>query len=257
MAQVGDDLPQTSPVPSASVLDSQPAGNAAEYRAADNPVVRALLDFPPGSISLGGEQTEYRSLFAKGTGSNFPLVTVNGATYRMMQTPSSVSESLLGSSWGQVTEYTTEPALSSGGIVSNAVLQGEAVYAVRGMEGAMAAARVEGSLRVFQRVSFAGSAVIGSESLRDTLCDPREVAAMELSGVGTVVDAARAQGLMRTLLGNAVYQNASVSSGGTKSLLIRLQNGLTLQLMVGEDTVSACGIWSCPEFFEEFAEIMN
>jgi len=257
MTQVGDDMPQTFPVPSASVLDSQPAGNAADYQAAENLTVQTLLNLPPGSISLGGEQTEYHSLFAKSTGSNFPLVSVEGAIYRMMQTPSSVGESLLGSSWGQVMEYTTEPALSNGRIVSNIVLQGEAVYAVRGMEGAMAAARVEGSLRVFQRVSFAGSAIIGNESLKDTLCDPREVAAMELSGVGTIADGAKAQGLMRTLLDNAVYQSASVSTGGSKSLLIHLQNGLILQLMVGDDTVSACGIWSCPEFFEEFTEMMH
>ena len=254
MTQVGDGLPAGSPVPSASVLDSQPAGSAAEYMASQNTVKQALLDIPSGTISLGGEQTEYRNLFAIGTGGNFPLVSVDGATYRMMQTPSSIGESLLGGAWGQVTEYTTEPALSSGGIVSNTVLQGETVYKIRGMDGAMAAAWVGGSLRVFQRVSFAGSAIIGSESLRDTLCDPRDVLAMELSETGTVGDAATARKLMGTLLESAVYQSASVSSGGTKSLLIHLQNGLTLQLMAGEDTVSACGIWSCPEFFEEFKD---
>ncbi|MCL1854459.1 MAG: hypothetical protein FWF86_01895 [Clostridia bacterium] len=253
--QGGDILQEEAPAISASMLDSQPAGGG--YTADENPTERALLDIPPGRISLGAEQTEYHNLFAKGTGSNFPLVSVDGATYRMMQNPSSISESLLGSTWGQVTEYTTEPALSRGGIVSNAVLQGETVYAVRGMDGAMAAARVDGNLRVFQRVSFAGSAIIGNESLRDTLCDPRDVAAMELSEAGTVGDAASARELMRTLLENAVYQSASVSSGGTRSLLIHLQNGLTLQLMAGEDTVSACGTWSCPEFFEEFAAIIS
>ena len=36
--------------------------------------------------------------------------------------------------------------------------------------------------------------------------------------------------------------------------LIGLNNGLTLQLLAGEDTISACGTWSCPDFFEAFME---
>ena len=120
------------------------------------------------------------------------------------------------------------------------------------MQGALAAAYVKGSLRVFQRVSFAGTAILGSETLMDTLADAPRITALELTGAGVIDDPATAQSLMQTLLDNAVYESASVGSGDTKSLLIALDNGLLMQLMVGDDAVSACGTWSCPEFFEAY-----
>ncbi len=245
-----------SPAPSNTVLDSQPAGNEQQTATAGQ---RMLLDVPAGSISVGGEKEgpAFRNLFAKGQGSNFPLISIEGATYRMMKTPGSISDGLLGEGLGQVSEYTLEPALSSGGVVSNVVSQGQTIYAVKGMEGAMAAASVEGALRVFQRVSFAGTAIVGSEDLADTLCGASDVISMELSGVGAIDDASKAQELMGVLLDNASYQSASMSSGGSQSLLIQMKNGLTLQLMVGDDTVSACGTWSCPEFFEAFLVAME
>ncbi|NLV58633.1 MAG: hypothetical protein GXY67_07665 [Clostridiales bacterium] len=257
-AQTGKERMPLSPVPSHTVLDSQTAGGG-EQAATLKATERALLDVPPGSISLGPEKETpaYRNLFAKGQGSTFPLVTVEGATYRMLKTPASIEQSLLGDSLGQVTEYTLEPALSTGGAVSNVVSQGETVYAVQGMRGAMAAALVEGTLRVFQRVSFAGGAIVGNENLEDTLCAASQVVSMELSDVGIIDDAQKAQELMQILLDNASYQSASISSGGSKSLIIGMDNGLLLQLIVGEDTVSACGTWSCPEFFEEFIVAME
>ena len=256
--QAGEGILPIAPLPSADLLDSQTAGNGTQ-EAALTGAERALLDVPPGSISLGGEKEApaYRNLFAKGQGSNFPLVRVSGAAYRMLQTPSSIQQSLLGDSLGQVMEYTLEPALSTGGVVSNVVSQGEAIYAVKGMQGAMVAAQVEGTLRVFQRVSFAGTAIIGNEGLEDTLCPADQVVSMELSDVGAIDDAQKARDLMKILLDNASYQNASMSSGGAQSLLIEMKNGLSLQLMVGDDTLSACGTWSCPEFFEEFIIAME
>ncbi len=247
-----DSVPPKGPQTTATVLDSQPAGNGVEPL--DPLAARALLDVPVGSISLGSEEEvpTFRSIFATAKGSNFPMVMVEGEAYRLLQTPGSMKSSLKGDSLGEVTEYTLEPALSSGGIVSNIVPQGEPVYVVAGMNNAMVAATVDGALRVFQRVSFAGTAVIGNETLEDTLCSAGNVQWMELSGVGAVDDASAAQSLMNTLLANASYQSASVSSGGSQSLLIGLSNGLTLQLMVSDDAVSACGTWSCPEFFEAF-----
>lgn len=257
-SQSGEELLPLSPSPSAELLDSQTAGNGTQGVAL-TAAERALLDVNPGSISLGAEKEApaYRNLFAKGQGSNFPLVRLSGATYRMLQSPASIGQNLLGDSLGQVTEYTLEPALSTGGVVSNVVSQGEAIYTVKGMKGAMAAAQVEGVLRVFQRVSFAGTAIIGSEGLGDTLCSADQVVSLELSDVGVIDDAQKARELMKTLLDNASYQSASLSSGGAQSLLIEMKNGLSLQLMVGDDTVSACGTWSCPEFFEEFIIAME
>ena len=76
--------------------------------------------------------------------------------------------------------------------------------------------------------------------------------ALELSDVGAIDDAQEAQALMSTLLDNASFSNASASGSGRQSLLIYLDNGLILQTIVGDDCVSACGTWSCPDFFEAF-----
>lgn len=233
--------------PAENVLDSHSAGSQATAEP------RAVADVSKGSITMSAGKTRAASgsLYEQGTGSSFPLISLNGATYRMLQSPDSVSDSLLGKQLGSVSEFNVEPALSSGGVVSNAVACGEPVYAVDGMDGALVAAYVEGAMRVFQRVSYAGCAVIGSETLRDTLCAPEAVAWIEIEGLGRV-DGERAQSLMDTLLTCADYQSTAVS--GSASMQIGLQNGLTLQLSAGEDSVSACGTWSCPEFFEAFEQ---
>ena len=240
-----------SPSPSPSVLDSQPAGNVeqSESNPSDSP------NLSQGGVSVGKavDAPSYRSIFAPSQGNTFPMIRVDNQAYRMLQSPASVHVGLLAEGLGEVMEYTLEPALSSGGIVSNVVSQGEAVYAIQHMRGALAAASVEGTLRLFQRVSFAGSAILGNESLADTLCRAQDVVSLELSGVGTISDASTARRLMDVLLQNAEYQGSGGSSGGSQSLLVNLQNGLTLQLTVSGDSISACGTWICPEFFEAFA----
>ena len=244
------DLPGNRP--SSEVLGSSAAGGATLQ--SDSLWARAM-DAPAGNVSAGGttEAGSYRNLFAPERNGNFPLLMVDGAAYRMLISPTNMPDKLLGAPLGEVTEYTLEPALSTGGgIVSNIVNAGESVYTVRGMAGAMVAGYVKGGLRVFQRVSFAGTALLGSETLADTLVGAANVTAMELTNAGIVDDAAKAQALMQVLLDNATYESASVGGSETRSLLIALDNGLLIQLMVGDDTLSACGTWSCPEFFEAF-----
>ena len=68
-------------------------------------------------------------------------------------------------------------------------------------------------------------------------------------------DPVQAQQLMHTLFDLADYQGTAFSAGA--SMQIGLHNGLVLQLMAGEDTISACGIWSCPDFFEAFADAVK
>lgn len=200
----------------------------------------------------------YRNLFAPERSGNFPLVLVDGAAYRMLISPLNMKDTLLGSSLGEVTEYTLEPALSTGGgIVSNIVSAGESLYAVKGLEGAMIAAYVKGGLRAFQRVSYAGASILGKETLADTLASADRITAMELTDAGIVDDPATAQRLMQVLLDNATYESAAVGTSDTRSLLIALDNGLLMQLMVGDDTLSACGTWSCPEFFEAYEREMG
>lgn len=241
-----------APQPSPSMLTNRSAGSEITPTA----VPRLLGDVPDGSISMSaGVRRSADTLFAEFGGASFPLITLNGATYRLLTSPSAISSSLLGEELGSVTEFNIEPALGSSGVVSNIVSRGEKVYAVSGMNGALAAASVEGSLRVFQRVSYAGTAVIGRETLEDTLCSADDVKWIEVSSLGRVSDSAKAQQLMETLLEYADYTGTAM--GGSGSMQIGLQNGLTLQLLTGEDSVSACGSWSCPDFFEAFAEAVQ
>lgn len=212
-----------------------------------------LADVPKGSISMSaGMKRTGGSLFAQSTDAGFPLVTLGGATYRMLESPDGISSALLGKSMGAVNEFNMEPALGSSGVVSNVIAMGETVYAVGDLGGALVAAPVDGALRVFQRVSYAGTAVIGAETLRDTLCAPADVKWIEVEGLGRA-EGEQAQQLMETLLDYADYQSTAFS--GSVPMQIGLVNGLTLQLMTGDDSVSACGTWSCPDFFEAFADL--
>ena len=133
--------------------------------------------------------------------------------------------------------------------------QGETVYAVSGMNGALAAANVNGQMRVFQRVSFGDNALVGRETLDDTLRASSAVA-LELSGVGTVNDPAKARQLIGILTANAQFLRAG---GGetNQSLLIQLENGIVLQMAVNGQRLIACGTWACPEFFDAFQEALQ
>ena len=218
---------------------------------------KLALDVPPGSITIKSSRNpSYRSIWAPMSGGNFPLVCVNGRYYRMLTNPTSISSSLLGSSLGNVATFTSEPALAGkNGICSNAVQAGETVYAVSGMNGAMAAASVNGQMRVFQRVSFGDSALVGGEKLSDTLKASSAVA-LELSGVGAINDPATAQRLVDILVNNASFLRAG-GSETNQALLIQLKSGLVLQMAVNGERVIACGTWACPEFFDAFQEAMQ
>lgn len=214
------------------------------------------LDVPPGSIQIRSSRNpSYRSIWAKANGANFPLICVNGRYYRMLTNPTALPDSLLGDSLGRVDVFTSEPALESGGIISNKVAEGEMVYAVRGMKNAVVAARVDGQLRAFQRVSFGENALLGGETLSDTL-KADQVVALELTGVGTINDAAVARRLIGVLSDNATLLRSSSSETNT-SLLIQLENGLTLQMAVNGERIMACGTWACPEFFNAFHEALQ
>ena len=237
------------PVPTANVLDSHSAGTQSQPTA--EPLT--LGDVPRGSISMSaGRSMSSGTLFVQSDGAAFPLITLGGATYRMLETPDGISQSLLGDELGAVTEFNIEPALGNSGVISNAAACGETVYAVGDQKGALVAANVNGSLRVFQRVSYAGTAIIGAETLADTLCAPEDAEWIEVEGMGRVDDPEAVHTLMNTLLDLADYQSTAFSNGS--SMQIGLKNGLTLQLMAGEDSISACGMWSGPDFFEAFAQ---
>lgn len=239
------------PLADAPMLASYSAGEAAVEAA---PAVQA--EVPKGSITMSaGMRRAAGSLFVSpaNPSASFPLVTLSGATYRMLAAPDALDAALMGDAIGRVNEFNLEPALGSSGVISNVIACGEDVYAVQDLHG-LVAANVDGAMRVFQRVSYAGAAILGTETLGDTLCDAQDVAWIELEGAGRA-EGENAQRLMETLLSYADYENTAFS--GSQSMQIGLENGLVLQLMTGEDCVSACGTWSCPDFFEAFAEAVQ
>lgn len=205
-------------------------------------------------IASGNSNPGYRSIWAPSTGGSFPLIGVNGRYYRMLTSPRSVPGDLMGASLGTVAEFTTEPSLSgTDTVLSNTVAFGETVYAIRGMNDTLVTAKVDGQMRLFQRVSFNGNARRGRETLADTLQVEGRVIAMELSGVGTITDPTACASLLETLFVCASYESSGTVSS-RQSLLLELDNGLVLQMAVKNDSLAACGVWSCPEFFEAFEE---
>lgn len=211
-------------------------------------------DIPRGSIQLSpaGEKPGYIGVWVPGKGANFPLVRVNDRYYRLLSNPTSIGEGLLGAHLSKVDSQTDEPALDTGsGTISNVLETGTDVYAIRGMDGSAVAAEVNGKLRVFQRVSFSGQALVGGESLADTLRG--NVIGLQLSGVGTVDDQAKAASLMQTLLSGASFHGAA-SRATDQGLLIQYDNGIVLQLSVKGNTLMGCGSWEAQSFLDAFRE---
>ena len=193
------------------------------------------------------------SLFASTSG-DIPLVAMNGAVYRMLSTPANVQSSLLGDAVGTVNTTTDEPSLADddamAGGLSNVADAGQTIYTISGLDANTAVAcEVGGSMRLFQRVSYAGKGP-GGQGLEDTFSVRGQVAELTLSGVGTLTGDA-ANDAAAVLLDHATLKSAD-SSARKQTLTVTLTNGLKLQLGVSGDTVSACGKWSCPEFFEAF-----
>ena len=240
------------PAPTENVLDTRSAGQESQPTAQP----RMADEMPQGSISMSaGVQRTGGTLFVQSDHTAFPLLTLNGATYRLLETPDELSSELLGEQLGTVSEFNIEPALSSGGVVSNVVACGENVYAVGTNGSALAAANVNGSLRVFQRVSYAGTAIIGAETLADTLCAAEDVAWIDIAGMGRVEEPGDVLLLMNTLYDLADYTGTAFTTGS--SMQLGLKNGLVLQLMAADDAISACGSWSCPDFFEAFQQAVK
>ncbi len=219
--------------------------------------MEAAYDVPRGSIRLAsqGVVPGYVGVWAAASGGNFPMVRADGRYYRLLKNPTAISQDLLGASLGQVTVFTSEPALDTGGgVLSNVVPEGTPVYAIQGMDGAALAAEMDGSLRVFQRVSFAGNALTGGEGLSATLRG--RVTGLQLSGVGSVTDQATVDRLMGELTGGSSWQG-SASPSTDQGLLIRYDNGIVLQMSVKGSQLSACGTWNSEGFIQAFQEAVQ
>ncbi len=228
---------------------SQPSGNLAL------PTAETLTFGAAGPAGSDGASSRYRSLFA-GSDEEPPLLLVNGRYYRLLESPVSVPQALLGSVLtqvqGQVTGFDDAGTL---GVYSNVAFEGAKVYGVSGLSSKTAvAAEVDGAVRLFQRVSWHGSALLGEESFEDTMDVVGQVAALELSGVGVVTDVDTANELVYMLTeGDFTVWCGSELADVSGALTVYLDSGLSLQLNVSGDVLSGCGAWNCPEFFNAFS----
>ena len=218
-----------------------------------------IADVPDGSISIGpGSASAFRSLFTGDSG-NFPLVGYDGRAYRMLSQPGSLNSGALGGSLGSA-QYVSDPSQADSGawygLISNAADEGATVYAVSGLSARTAvAAEVGGQMRLFQRYSYSGYGP-GNDSLEGVLDVRGKVRSLDLSGVGKITDPGAANALISTLLDKAVFKGNDPTRS-KEALNIELQNGLVLQLLVSQNTFSACGSWSCPEFIDAFQAALN
>lgn len=193
------------------------------------------------------------SLFATASG-DIPMVSVGGAVYRLLEQPGTVEASLKGERLSEISAYTQEPSLASAeqmeAGVSNVAAEGTQIFAVANMDTSTAVlAEVDGRLRLFQRVSYAGKGP-GAQTLEETFSVRGQVERVELSGVGELSGDA-ANEAVGVLLDYAVLTSAD-QTARKQFLTVTLHNGLKLQLGVSGDTLCGCGGWSCPEFFEAF-----
>ena len=253
-ARLGGNAPEANPSvmlaaePTVMAIDTIAAGDGSDAAAAGT-----LVADLGGNAMVRRAEADGESLFAAGEG-DIPLVTVNGAVYQMLATPKDVGGALLGGQVGTVQHHDAQPSLAASDALSaglsNVAAEGTAIYAISGLaETTAVAAEVDGSMRVFQRVSYAGRGP-GGLGLEDTFSVRGQVKRLELSGVGTLTgDAANAA--IDVLLDHAVLKTADATAR-RQTLTVTLDSGLRLQLGVSGDTLCGCGGWSCPEFFEAF-----
>ena len=253
-ARLGGTAPEANPSvmlaaePTGMALDTIAAGDGSDAAAAGT-----LVADLGGNAMVRRAEADGESLFAAGEG-DIPLVTVNGAVYQMLATPKDVGGALLGGQVGTVQHHDAQPSLAASDALSaglsNVAAEGTAIYAISGLaETTAVAAEVDGSMRVFQRVSYAGRGP-GGLGLEDTFSVRGQVKRLELSGVGELTgDAANAA--IDVLLDHAVLKSADATAR-RQTLTVTLDSGLRLQLGVSGDTLCGCGGWSCPEFFEAF-----
>lgn len=257
-ARLGGNAPEANPSvmlaaePTVMAIDTIAAGDGSDAAAAGT-----LVADLGGNAMVRRAEADGESLFAAGEG-DIPLVTVNGAVYQMLATPKDVGGALLGGQVGTVQHHDAQPSLAASDALSaglsNVAAEGTAIYAISGLaETTAVAAEVDGSMRVFQRVSYAGRGP-GGLGLEDTFSVRGQVKRLELSGVGTLTgDAANAA--IDVLLDHAVLKSADATAR-RQTLTVTLDSGLRLQLGVSGDTLCGCGGWSCPEFFEAFGNAL-
>ena len=181
-----------------------------------------------------------------------PVILARGAAYRMLEGPFAPEPEQLGEALFTVGEYTETPSLLVGQdrVVSNVCPAGEAVRPLAAYpQEAVLACRVDGTLRLFQRVSYAGLGTAG-DPLEKTLPVRGRTARLELVGRGTL-DGAAARAAADLLLDTAqkAAEDAVAADG---AVIFTTDDGLQLQMNLSGDLLTACGAWSCPAFLAAF-----
>lgn len=237
----------------AGTMDA-PVVEIATIAAGDGPAAAGdLVADLGGGARIGAQAAKEESLFVSVDG-DIAMIAVDGRVYRMLKTPKDIASGMLSGEVGSVALHDAMPSMASlkemqAGL-SNVVAEGAAVYAVKGLDHQTAvAAEVDGSMRVFQRVSYAGRGPSGA-SLEETFSVRGKVKEMTLSGVGTL-SGGKANDVIAVLLDEAVLKSADATAR-SQTLTVTLDSGLKLQLGVSGDMVCGCGGWSCPAFFEAF-----
>jgi len=216
-------------------------------------------DLLTGQVKLAGGVPQIRDQFARTSLGDPALLSVNGRYYQMLASPLALPAEMLGTKHGDIQPLSADISLADRiGVLSNIVPEGEIVYAIGDYSTrTMVAARVSGSVRVFQRIGYAAKSLVGEESFSDTLAVSGKVQALELSGVGIINDAEQANRLIDLLLSRAQPWSGEAVPEGDQSLTIYMRDGLSLHMVVSGDIVQACGAWACPDFFEEFFKVLH
>lgn len=213
------------------------------------------------SASLSGAEvrntiSQENTLFANGK-PEIPVLYLDGAIYRLLKEPGTLSTHLIGVQIGTVDVTMEHPSLATKQDLSvgmsNCCSAGNSVYALSSLPKETAvAAEVNGRLRLFQRISYAG---LGSAApLSESLSLSGKIKEITLSGVGTV-SGENAERVYSILLSSA-ERIAREAEPGVGTLTFALKNGLRLQMTVSGETLIACGAWQCPAFFEAFRDAL-
>ena len=244
--RVGGETPAVTPVTIGEIAAGEPTAYSTTM----------LADLGDGA-NVRMARSGGGSLFAQG-GAEIPIVTLDGGVYRMLAAPQDIGSQLL-TKKGAVSVVAEQPSLASAADMkaglSNVAAQGAAIYEVKGLRASTAvAAEVDGSVRLFQRVSYAGRGP-GKASLEDTFGVRKAVRSVALDGVGEL-SGSEAKEVIAVLLDHATLKSADAGSA-RQYLTVTLDSGLRLQLGVSGDTLMGCGAWSCPEFFEAFEKAVQ
>ena len=223
----GDPLPTDAPQPVQTLQNLEAGGGA----------VVASTEGWGAAVRLSGASEE------------LPMLSLPGAVYALQD--GALSAEQVGEALGSVALWTETPsvALSSGESVSNLLPVGARIHALSGLPRTTAvAAELDGSWRLFRRVSYAG--VFGARSLEECLAIRGQVAQIDWQGRGTLTGAA-AEGALSRLLDTATLVAKEAEPGETAVDFI-LSSGVTLRWSADGDTLIGCGAWAAPEFAAAF-----